>query len=88
MKPTIGRIVHYRSKTGNYTMPAIIIATKDTLWQEGVDKGDVPAITGDNVHLLCFTTGKQIQYQEFDVPYAEKTDGAATAGTWVWPDRI
>lgn len=88
MKPTIGRIVHYRSKTGNYTMPAMIVATKDSLWQEGVDKGDVPAITDKNhVHLLCYTTGKNIQYQEFDVPMVAGPR-EAEPGTWWWPERL
>ena len=42
MTPTIGRIVHYRSRTGNYTVPAIITATKETLYRPGVDGGFVP----------------------------------------------
>ena len=57
--PTIGRIVWYRSRTGNYTVPAIITATKSTLWQPGVDQGHVPALDDElHVHLTVFTPGK------------------------------
>lgn len=37
MRPTIGRIVLYRSRTGNYTVPAMITATKETLAPAGVE---------------------------------------------------
>lgn len=88
MKPTIGRIVHYRSKMNPYVMPAIITATKDTLWPEGVERGDVPGITDDNhVHLTCFTPGKQVTYQEFDVPMATGPR-EAQPGQWWWPERV
>jgi hypothetical protein len=88
MKPSIGRIVHYRSKTGNYIMPAMIIATQDSLWAAGVEKGDVDPITDPtNVHLLCFTTGKQIQYQEFNVPQVPGPDRMIPQ-TWWWPERV
>lgn len=57
--PTIGRIVWYRSRTGNYTVPAIVTATKATLWQPGVEQGHVPALDSDlHVHLTVFTPGK------------------------------
>lgn len=59
MTPTIGRIVHYRSRTGNYTVPAIITATQETLYRPGVDGGFVPDLTdARNVHLTVFTPGK------------------------------
>ena len=58
IEPTIGRIVAYRSRTGNYTLPAIITATARTLHGEGVESGDVPAITDpERVHLTVFTPG-------------------------------
>jgi hypothetical protein len=88
MKPTIGRIVHYRSKKNPYTMAAIIIATKDSLWADGVQRGDVQDITDDNsVHLLCFTPGNQVQYQEFNVPMVAGPRDAQP-GTWWWPERV
>jgi hypothetical protein len=58
MSPTIGRIVVYRSSTGRYSVPAIITATTETLYQPGVDGGHVPPLTGrDHVHLTVFTPG-------------------------------
>jgi hypothetical protein len=93
MKPTIGRIVHYRSNTGHYTMPAIVIATQETIWREGVERGDIADITEPTrVHLECWTAGKNEHYQEFDVPYWEAPTGGfdlndQPAGTWTWPPR-
>jgi hypothetical protein len=59
MTPTIGRIVLFRSRTGKYTIPAIVNCTIDTIYQPGVDGGHVPAITSpNNVHLTVFTPGK------------------------------
>lgn len=58
-KPTIGRIVWYRSRTGKYTVPAIITATKDTLIEENVEKGYIEGLTDQtHVHLTVFTPGK------------------------------
>ena len=58
-KPSIGRIVIYVSRTGQYVVPAIVTATSETLYQPGVDGGFVPALTDDgNVHLTVFTPGK------------------------------
>ncbi len=59
MKPTIGRIVIYRSRTGDYDMPAIITATAETLNPKGVELGHIPPLSSDgHVHLTCFTAGK------------------------------
>lgn len=104
MKPTIGRIVIYRSRTGNYDVPAIITATDDRM---GVELGHVPPLTGYNaVHLTVFTPGKQgtaregnevnptigggSSYQEFDIPQSEELDIDETPapGTWRWPERV
>lgn len=58
MKPTIGRIVVYRSRTGGYDVPAIITATRDTLNRKVVQAGYVPDLTDDeHVHLTVFTPG-------------------------------
>jgi hypothetical protein len=57
--PTIGRIVIYRSRTGDYSVPAIVNATVDTLNAKGVELGHVPEFTdGLAVHLTVFTPGK------------------------------
>lgn len=59
MRPSIGRIVIYRSRTGKYSVPAIITATKETLNAEGVEGGFIEDLTADlNVHLTVFTPGK------------------------------
>jgi hypothetical protein len=59
MRPTIGRIVIYKSRTGKYVVPAIITATKETLNPEGVAGGFIEDLTdGDHVHLTVFTPGK------------------------------
>lgn len=55
---TIGRIVSYRSRTGNYTVPAIVTCTTDSIYQPGVEAGFVPPLTSPaHVHLTVFTPG-------------------------------
>lgn len=57
-RPSIGRVVIYRSRTGTYSMPALISATVDTLHRPNVDAGHVPDLTsGRHVHLTVFTPG-------------------------------
>lgn len=57
--PTIGRIVIFRSRTGDYDVPAIVTATVDTLNRKGVEAGHIPDLSGNMcVHLTCFTAGK------------------------------
>lgn len=43
--PTIGRIVIYRSKTGRYSIPAVITATLDSLDPVGVELYEQSAAT-------------------------------------------
>jgi len=58
MKPTIGRIVIYRSKTGDYDIPAIVTATTETLNPKGVEEGKIPDLSSnEHVHLTVFTPG-------------------------------
>lgn len=55
---TIGRVVLYRSRTGNYSVPAIVTATVDTLYQPNVDAGFIPGLSSDtHVHLHVMTPG-------------------------------
>lgn len=64
-QPRICRIVEYRSRTGTYTVPAIITATMETLnpkgtqlWRETDGEKGVPPLTSrENVHLTVFTPG-------------------------------
>lgn len=56
--PSPGRVVHYRSRTGNYTVPAIVTANQGTLHRPGVEAGFLPDITGaTRVHLAVLTPG-------------------------------
>jgi hypothetical protein len=56
--PAIGRIVHFRSRTGKYTVPAMITCNIWTLNLEGVQRGLVATLTAqDSVHLTVFTPG-------------------------------
>lgn len=56
--PTIGRIVVYRSRTGKYSVPAIVSATVATLFRLGVEEGNLPDLDDDShVHLVVFTPG-------------------------------
>lgn len=91
-RPSLGRQVVYRSNTGNYDLTATITATEDTLWPEGVERGDVPPLTSkDHVHLHVFTPGALVHYQEHDVPLSDDAGvvGAEHAArTWRWPDRV
>jgi hypothetical protein len=91
-RPSIGRQVTYRSKTGNYDLTATITATVDTLWEEGVERGDVPALSSpEHVHLHVLTPGAAVQYQEHDVPFSDGAgvpDAVHGPRTWRWPERV
>lgn len=88
--PTIGRIVIYRSRTGNYSCPAIVTATVDSLAPGGVNRwrdtagaeGVPPLSAEDNVHLSVFTPGLpglRVAAQDFEVesehPRQENVNG-------------
>lgn len=56
--PRLGATVLYRSRTGTYTMPALISATTASLYQPNVDAGHVAPLSSDtNVHLGVITCG-------------------------------
>lgn len=63
--PSIGRIVTYRSRTGDYDVPAIVTATTETLnpkgpaayEESGGHKGVPPLSSETHVHLTVFTPG-------------------------------
>lgn len=85
MKPTIGRIVIYRSRTGDYDVPAIINATVDTLNRKGVEAGYVPDLSSaEHVHLTVLSPGmpglrKTGEHTDFKVvskhPVSENVSG-------------
>ena len=54
----MGRMVHYRSRSGSYSMPAVIAATRSDLNRDNVEAGYIPDIDDDeSVHLVVFTAG-------------------------------
>jgi len=81
--PTIGRMVVYRSRTGNYSIPAVVNCTIGSIYQPGVEAGNVPAITSaDRVHLTVFTPGlpgMRVEADDFvvtsDQPISENVAG-------------
>ncbi|WUI00220.1 hypothetical protein OHR68_43260 [Spirillospora sp. NBC_00431] len=90
MKPTLGRIVHYRGKQGRLAMrAAIVTGTVDSLDPDGIASGEVPALDDEqHVHLWVFTPGSSGGFPEFNVPQARHADdGVIPAGTWDWPPR-
>lgn len=59
MQPSIGRVVVYRSRTGNYSIPALINATTETLFRPNVEAGYLDDLSSDtHVHLTCLTPGR------------------------------
>lgn len=86
--PTIGRIVLYRSKRNPYDLPAIIVATTDSLWEGGVERGDVPGLFSDqHVHLVVLTPGALKTYHEYNIPLSvPDADGTPQPGSWRWPE--
>lgn len=96
MRPTLGRIVHYRGNQGRMApRAAIVTGTVDSLDPGGIESGDVPALDSPgHVHLWVFTPGASGGFPEFNVPRGEPADGEeATAstippGTWCWPPRV
>lgn len=97
MKPTLGRIVHYRGKMGLLApRAAIVTVTVDTLDPRGVEAGLIPALDSDeHVHLWVFTPGEAGGFTEYNVPRGQSADEGteATAGTippgsWCWPPRV
>lgn len=75
-KPTIGRIVIYRSKTGDYDVPAIVNCTTETISQKGVELGHVPPLTSPaHVHLTVLTPGKPGTAREGNEPNPAQRSG-------------
>jgi hypothetical protein len=95
MKPSLGRIVHYRGKTGLAAMrAAIVTADTNSLDPRGVEAGEVPALSSDmHVHLWVFTPGARGGFEEYDVAPGGVAGGGDAVGeiapgTWCWPPRV
>lgn len=75
---TIARTVIYRSRTGNYDVPAVVTATVDTLYRPGVEGGFVPDLSSpEHVHLHVFTPGLPGKRKEADDFLVESEHGRA-----------
>lgn len=92
-EPSLGRIVLYRSKTGKYTLPAVIVATQDTLAEEGVQvysethgkRGVPPLSSPDHVHLIVLTPGIPLtgpNRRGDEAPASDLKGAANLAGTY------
>ncbi len=96
MKPTLGRIVHYRGKQGFLAgRAAIVTCDVSSLDPRGVEGGFIPGLDSDeHVHLWVFTPGEAGGFTEYNVPRGEAPDGEAInastipPGTWCWPPRV
>lgn len=94
MKPTLGRIVHYRGKRGRLAMrAAIVTGTVDSVTADGIESGDVPALDSpEHVHLWVFTPGTSGGFPEFNVPCGEPFESQPgqeiPPGSWCWPPRV
>jgi len=56
---TLTRAVLYRSRTGAYTVPAVVTCTARSLNPAGVEAGALPPLSSSqHVHLTVFTPGK------------------------------
>lgn len=92
VKPSLGRILHYRGNQGRMAYrAAIVTATVASLDPDGVDSGDVPALDDDmHVHLWVYTPGMSGGFPEFNVPHGgELTDAQdIPPGSWCWPPRV
>lgn len=71
MRPSIGRIVVYRSRTGAWSVPAIVAATQETLNVDLVKAGYCPDLDSpEHVHLVVFSPGRPMTPQEQTVLHA------------------
>lgn len=91
--PTPGRDVLYKSKTGNYVLPAKVSVTLDNLFRPGVESGDLADLDSPlHLHLKVFNPGPE--YVEFNVPHAKQHPdydedlNAWPPGSWRWPEMV
>jgi hypothetical protein len=91
LKPTLGRIVLYRTDGRNglsYDLPAIITCTEESHAGDYPDgtPNDLPVPRKEDVHLTVFTPG-QGHYVEISVPMATDVLNPSPR-SWRWPERV
>lgn len=83
----LGRVVHYRSRTGHYTVPALVTATQDSLYRPGVDAGFVADLSSaEHVHLQVFTPGMPGKRKDADDFLVESPHGRAENVNGSYPE--
>lgn len=83
----LGRVVHYRSRTGNYTLAALVTATGETLHRPGVDAGFVADLTNlEHVHLQVFSPGRPGKRADADDFLVESPHGRAENVNGSYPE--
>lgn len=86
MTATIGRVVIYRSKTGRYSVPAIVTATVDTLYRPAVEGGHIPDLDSpDHVHLTVLTPGTPGERMPHTDPSITAVNAGGTYQEWNVP---
>jgi len=91
VKPTLGRIVHYRGKQGFHAMRAAIVTVDvRSLDPRGVEAGVIPDLdSSEHVHLWVFTPGESGGFTEYNVPPGQADEhGEIPPGSWCWPPRV
>lgn len=91
--PTPGRDVLYRSKTGNYALPAKVSVTIDNLHIPSVEQGLIESLSSPiHAHLKVLNPGPE--YVELNVPHAtlhpefDARSNPFPPGSWRWPDLV
>ena len=91
---SIGRVVIYRSRTGDYDVPAMVTATVSSLNPKGVELGHIPALSSaSHVHLTVLTPGKPGKRRDAEdfkteSPHGRSENVAGTYQEWDIPSAF
>lgn len=85
---TIGRIVIYRSRTDNYSVPAIVAGSWNSLAWDNVEAGNIPPLSNEDcAHLVVFSSGypgKRADAMDFEVesPHGRAENAGGSYQEW------